>query len=144
MEEVSLLLELNRQFPKERIWDEYEIFVRAGYVKELTDFVPPAPDKARLLTPQWAVDKANELGREIQSELLGTGTKIIGDIDSLANSAIPVGNSDYPSTIDIKTVAAAMLTFDQETVKKFPLKWLTKSLKERAIKQLRARTTRFR
>nr|NCW97109.1 hypothetical protein [Actinomycetota bacterium] len=73
MEEISLLLELNRQFPKERVWDEYEVFVRAGYIRHLTDHVPPAADKARLLTLQWAVDKANELGKVIQKELLGTG-----------------------------------------------------------------------
>jgi hypothetical protein len=144
MEEISLLLELNRQFPKERVWDEYEIFIRAGYIKELTDFVPPAPDKARLLTPQWAIDKANELGAEIQRELLGSGARIIGDIDSLGNASVPVGTSTYPDTIDIKTVSAAMLTFDQETIKKFPLKWITRNLKERALKQIRARSGRFR
>jgi hypothetical protein len=144
MEEISLLLELNRQFPKECVWDEYEIFIRAGYIKELTDFVPPAPDKARLLTPQWAVDKANELGRGIQEELLNSGAKIVGDVDSLGNSTIAIGQSTYPETIDIKTVAAAMLAFDQETIKKFPFKWLTRDLKSRAKKQIRARSGRFR
>ena len=143
MEEISLLLELNRQFPKERVWDEYEIFIRAGYIKELTDFVPPAPDKSRLLTPQWAVDKANELGRGIKEELLNSGAKIIGDVDSLGNSTVAIGHPTYPETIDVKTVAAAMLAFDQETIKKFPFKWLTKDLKSRAKKQIRARSSRL-
>ena len=109
----------------------------------MTDFVPPAPDKARLLTPQWAVDKANELGRGIKEELLNSGAKIIGDVDSLGNSTVAIGHPTYPETIDIKTVAAAMLAFDQETIKKFPFKWLTKDLKSRAKKQIRARSSRL-
>ncbi|MEY3722810.1 MAG: hypothetical protein RLZZ35_680 [Actinomycetota bacterium] len=135
MEEISLLLELNRQFPKERVWDEYEVFVRAGYIRHLTDHVPPAADKARLLTPQWAVDKANELGKVIQKELLGTGVKIIGDVDSLGNSVVPIGTSSYTDSIDIKTVAAAMMVFDKETINRMPLGWLKSNLILRLIEK---------
>jgi hypothetical protein len=137
MEEISLLLELNRQFPKERVWDEYEVFVRAGYIRHLTDHVPPAADKARLLTPQWAVDKANELGKVIQKELLGTGVKIIGDVDSLGNSVVPIGTSYYTDSIDIKTVAAAMMVFDKETINRMPLGWLKSNLILRLRKRLK-------
>ncbi|MEY3168280.1 MAG: hypothetical protein RLY44_260 [Actinomycetota bacterium] len=137
MEEISLLLELNRQFPKERVWDEYEVFVRAGYIRHLTDHVPPAADKARLLTPQWAVDKANELGKVIQKELLGTGVKIIGDVDSLGNSLVPIGTSSYTDSIDIKTVAAAMMVFDKETINRMPLGWLKSNLILRLRKRLK-------
>lgn len=144
MEEISLLLEINEQFPSEQDWDEYEIFVRAGYIKQLTDFVPPAAEKARLLTPEWAVAKANTLGREIKVELDGLGVQVIGDLDSLENSTVPVGESIYPESIDIKTVAAAMLAFNQETIRRFPMKWLLNSMKERLFKQIRSRTGRFR
>ena len=137
MEEISLLLELNRQFPKERVWDEYEVFVRAGYIRHLTDHVPPAADKARLLTPQWAVDKSNELGKVIQKELLGTGVKIIGDVDSLGNSVVPIGTSSYTDSIDIKTVAAAMMVFDKETINRMPLGWLKSNLILRLRKRLK-------
>jgi hypothetical protein len=137
MEEISLLLELNRQFPKDRVWDEYEVFVRAGYIRHLTDHVPPAADKARLLTPQWAVDKANELGKVIQKELLGTGVKIIGDVDSLGNSVVPIGTSSYTDSIDIKTVAAAMMVFDKETINRMPLGWLKSNLILRLRKRLK-------
>ena len=137
MEEISLLLELNRQFPKERVWDEYEVFVRAGYIRHLTDHVPPAADKARLLTPQWAVDKANELGKVIQKELLGTGVKIIGDVDSIGNSVVPIGTSSYTDSIDIKTVAAAMMVFDKETINRMPLGWLKSNLILRLRKRLK-------
>ena len=137
MEEISLLLELNRQFPKERVWDEYEVFIRAGYIRHLTDNVLAAPDKARLLTPQWAIDKANELGREIQSELSSTGVRIIGDAESLGNSVVPTGSSSYTDSIDIKTVAAAMMVFDRETINRMPLGWLKSNLILRLRKKLK-------
>ena len=137
MEEISLLLELNRQFPKERVWDEYELFIRAGYIRELTDHVPPAPGKERLLTPQWAVDKANELGKEIQRELLNSGVKIIGDVESLGNSVVPTGTSTYPASVDIKTVAAAMMVFDRNTINRMPLSWLKSNFISRLRKKLK-------
>jgi hypothetical protein len=142
MEEISLLLEINRQFPKERVWDEYEVFIRAGYIRELTDHVPPAPDKARLLTPQWAVDKANELGREIQEELSGLGVKMIGDVSSLGNAAPPTGTSVYTNSIDIKTVAAAMMVFDRETINRMPLGWLKSNLLLRLQRKLKRKLKR--
>lgn len=143
MEEIALLLELNRQFPKERVWDEYEIFIRAGYIRELTDHVPPAPDKARLLTPDWAIAKANQLGGEIKREIENLGVRVIGDIDSLGNATVPVGSSAYPETIDIKTVASAMLAFDKETIAKFPVKWLQQNLLLRYRKRLIQRLKRI-
>lgn len=137
MEEIALLLELNQEFPKERVWDEYEVFIRAGYIRELTDHVPPAADKARLLTPNWAADKANELGREIKSEIEQLGVRVIGDIDSLGNATVPKGESTYPDSIDIKTVAAAMMVFNKETINRMPLKWLKSNLRKRIAKRLR-------
>ena len=136
MEEIALLLQLNRRFPKERSWDEYEIFIRGGYIRELTDFVPAAPDKAKLLTPEWAVIKANEIGSEIKRDLAASNIKIIGDLESLGDSKVPTGESAYPTTIDINTVAAAMLTFDRELVRKLPVDWLRSSLLGRARKRL--------
>lgn len=137
MEEISLLLELNRQYPKERAWDEYQLFIRSGYIRQLTDDVQPAAGKERLLTPQWAVEKANHLGKEIQKELVNSGVRIIGDIESLGNSVVPTGNSSYPDSIDIKTVAAAMMVFDRNTINRMPLSWLKRSFTRRLRKKLK-------
>ena len=142
-EEISLLLELNRQFPKTREWDEYEVFIRSGYIRQLTDYISPAPDKARLLTPRWAIDKANEIGGRTKNELQGLGISIIGDLQSLGDSEIPEGNSVHPTTIDIKTVASAMLAFDRDTVQRFPLNWVQRNLLRRYKKKLKQEFKRF-
>ena len=143
MEEISLLLEINKQFPKERSWDEYEVFIRDGYVRQLTDFVVPANDKSRLLTPDWAVERANDIGRETISELKNLGVSIIGNLDSLGSASVPIGQPVYPETIDIKTVASSMLAFDEKRVNKFPASWVLKSLKLRIIKQIKLRSKRL-
>ncbi len=139
MEEIALLREINKQFPKERDWDEYQVFIRNGYVRELTDHIKPAPDKARLLTPDWAVAKANEIGSQIKSELVNSKVKIIGDLETLGNSQVPTGDSVYPEVIDIKTVAAAMLHFDRNIISHFPEKWLRGSYRRRFRKFLRSK-----
>lgn len=144
MEEISLLLEINIQFPKNRTWDEYEIFVRDGYIRQLTDHVLPTNDKDRLLTPQWAIDRANEMGSETLKDLRNYGIRIIGNLESLGNSTVPMGQSIYPERIDIKTVASAMLAFDEKRVNKFPVNWLLKSLRIRVRKQISLRSKKLR
>ena len=136
MEEIALLREINKQFPKERDWDEYQVFIRNGYVRELTDHINPTLEKARLLTPDWAVAKANEIGSQIKSELVNSKVKIIGDLETLGNSQVPTGDSAYPEVIDIKTVAAAMLHFDRKIINHFPEKWLRGSYRRRFRKFL--------
>jgi hypothetical protein len=139
MEEIALLRELNRQFPKDRDWDEYQVYIRYGYIRELTDRIKPAPDKAKLLTPDWAISKANEIGSRIKSEVISSKVNVIGDLNTLENSQVPSGNSDYPQTIDIKTVAAAMLHFNKYTADYFPEVWLRRSYRKRFKKYLRSK-----
>ena len=143
MEEISLLLEINNQFPKERSWDEYEIFIRDGYIRELTDFIVPAKEKARLLTPEWAITRANELGEKTSQEFDRLGIRVIGSLDSLGAATVPIGQSVYPETIDIKTVASAMLAFDERRVNKFPSSWILRSLRRRITNQLKLRLKRL-
>ena len=137
MEEIALLLEINRQFPKSRNWDEYQIFVRNGYIRELTDHIAPAPGSARLLTPEWAVERANEIGAQIRDEINSLGVTVVGDMASLGNSIVPVGQSVYPETINIKTVVSAMLSSDRRTVNSFPLEWVQRSLRHRIKRTLK-------
>lgn len=144
IEEIALLLEINNQFPKNRTWDEYEIFIRDGYIRQLTDHVLPTKDQERLLTPQWAIDRANELGSETAKDLQKYGIRIIGELETLGNSTVPIGQSLYPETINIKTVAAAMLAFDEKRINKFPVNWLFKSLRIRVKKQISLRSKKLR
>jgi hypothetical protein len=123
-EEVSLLLELNRRFPKEREWNEYLIFIRNGYIRQLTDHVPLKEGSNKLLTPSWAVAKANSLASDSKKKIQDLGIKVYGDLQSLDSAKVPEGEPEYSKSIDIETVAQAMLGFDKSLSKKIPLRWL--------------------
>jgi hypothetical protein len=124
LEEVSLLLELNRRFPKERQWNEYLVFIRNGYIRQLTDHVPLKEGSKKLLTPSWAVAKANELATQSKLKIQQLEVEVYGDITSLDRATVPEGEPDYSSTIDIETVAQAMLGFDKKLAKRVPFRWL--------------------
>lgn len=67
----------------------------------------PGPDEARLVTPDWAIERANEIGAEMATNLRALGATVLGDLDLLSGVA-PSGVADTPPTptqIDIATAA---------------------------------------
>lgn len=127
-EEIALILEINRRFPKKRSWDEYRVFIRNGFIREITDNSKVATGKEKLLTPKWAIDIANMLGNDSKNEILNSGVRVIGDINSLDKPEIPTGTSNMPATIDINTVATAMLSMDKKLISHVPVAWLRRNL----------------
>lgn len=144
MEEVALLLEINRRFPEERDWDEYEVFIRNGYIRTITDHVKPSSDSGKLLTPRWAIDKGNEIGNQNKRELIATRARIIGDLESLDNSTVPEGESVYPTQISIDVVSQAMLTFNKKSVGKMPINWVQRNVLGRYKGRVRKEFNRLR
>ena len=137
LEEIALLLELNRTFPKEREWSEYLTFIRNGYVRQLTDRVPIKEGSAKLSTPRWAIDKANAIAADSKNTIASLGVKVIGDLQSLDSASVAEGEPSYPTSIDIATVSAAMLGFDRNLARRVPAKWILSALKKRVNDQLR-------
>jgi hypothetical protein len=137
LEEVSLLLELNRHFPRERQWNEYLVFIRNGYIRQLTDHVPLKEGSKKLLTPGWAVAKANELATASKLKIQQLGVEVYGDINSLDSASVPEGEPEYSSTIDIETVAQAMLGFDRTLSKRVPFRWLVDWTTGEVIRRLK-------
>jgi hypothetical protein len=136
LEEIALLLELNRTFPKEREWSEYLTFIRNGYIRQLTDFVPLKEGKDKLLTPSWAIATANQVASESRKTIVELGVSVIGDLDSLDNAKVPEGEPSYPRTIDIETVAAAMLGFKKNITRRIPNSWYRQEFVRRVRSRL--------
>jgi len=44
----------------------------------------PGPDEPRIETPQWALDRAGEIAREMVDAIAASGVHVIGDLESLA------------------------------------------------------------
>jgi hypothetical protein len=137
LEEVSLLLALNKLFPKEREWNEYLVFVRNGYIRQLTDQVPLKEGSKKLLTPSWAVAKANDLATQSKLKIQQLGVELYGDVNSLDTATVPEGEPEYSTTIDIQTVAQAMLGFDKDLTRRLPFRWIISWISSRVIWRLK-------
>jgi hypothetical protein len=138
LEEMTLLLEINKRFPKERNWSEYLTFIRNGYVRELTDKVPVKAGKDKLPTPAWAIEAGNGIATQSKLKLQELGVKVFGDLDSLDRAEVLEGEPKYPESIDIETIAQAMLVFKASTVNKMSITWLLRGLVSKAKKGIRS------
>lgn len=137
LEEMTLLLEINKRFPQKRSWPEYLTFIRNGYVRELTDKVPVKAGKEKLPTPSWAIDAGNKIATRSKLKLQELKVKVYGDLESLDSAKALEGEPKYPESIDIETIAQAMLVFKASTAKRLPLPWLLRGLFSKLKKGLR-------
>jgi hypothetical protein len=48
----------------------------------------PTRSEARIETPAWAIDRANDAGKQIVAGLRASGVRIIGDLDSLVEARV--------------------------------------------------------
>lgn len=135
-EEATMLQKLNKAFPKDRMWDDYSIFIRQTAIRALTD--KPAPvDGTKLLTPQWALDAAEVHTSAAIEQIAKSGVNVIGNLESLKGSSIPVGNPDGATLIPIETMVEALLAFEQGVIRK--MRWrvllveIVRRLKKRAF-----------
>ena len=137
LEEMTLLLEINKRFPKERSWPEYLTFIRNGYVRELTDKVPVKAGKEKLPTPSWAIEAGNKIATQSKQKLQELKVKVYGDLESLDSAKVLEGEPKYPESIDIETIAQAMLVFKASTAKRLTVSWLLTGLLSKLKKALR-------
>jgi hypothetical protein len=114
-EEICLLLEMNKKFDRTLAWGEYATMIRNGIFRNLTD-VPAQDGQHKLLTPQWAVDRAKELTVSNIQKLHSMGIKIIGDIDGTANADVPTGVNEAISSLPLDFAAELLLLHKQESI----------------------------
>lgn len=128
LNEITLLNRINRQFPKRRSWHDYETFIRNGAIKYLTNKVEPAQDDLRLLTPQWAVDKAKEISANSVADIKKLGIRIIGDLESFEDAKVLIGDNLVIKMIPVDLAAQALIALDLRVVETFPKKWILQKL----------------
>jgi len=114
-EEICLLLEMNNKFDRTLAWGEYATMIRNGIFRNLTD-VPARDGQHKLLTPQWAVDRAKELTVSNIQKLHSMGIKIIGDIDGTAKADVPTGVNEPISSLSLDFAAELLLLHKQESI----------------------------
>jgi hypothetical protein len=106
-------------------------------VRELTDKVPVKAGKEKLPTPSWAIAAGNKIATQIKLKLQELGVKVYGDLESLDSAKVLEGEPKYPESIDIETIAQAMLVFRAATANKFAISWLVRGILSQLKKGLR-------
>jgi hypothetical protein len=137
--EASLLLEINRTYPKDLDWDSYEIFIRKGNIKALTRSDKHDERDEKILTPEWAIAKAAELNSRNVAQIKSLGIKVVGDLDRSDFSKIPTGLNSPVTTISIETVARAMIGVDMSSLERMHGKAISKEFFHRLKKIFKAR-----
>jgi hypothetical protein len=97
--EVEMLRAFN-QLWRDRGWSEadYTALVRFGAARHLQQR-RPGPEEERLRTPQWAVDRAVAIQKEMLADIEATGVRIIGEPALLtAPGAVPEVGDNAPVT----------------------------------------------
>jgi hypothetical protein len=82
--EVEIVRLLNHEF-KRRGWPDanYAKYMRYGAVRQMKTAHQPGPGEPRITTPDWATDRAAELGAEMAKNIAGLGVRVIGDLSTL-------------------------------------------------------------
>lgn len=109
--EIETVRALN-QLWRARGWSsaDYTRLVRFGAARYLQQR-DPHRDEPRLLTPEWAVERAMAVQREMIDSIAGLGVRVLGDLESLADPAAvrDVGVNDPVSDVP-RDVAVALAT----------------------------------
>jgi len=106
--EVELFVALNELIRPHGVeWDEFERLVRNGAQRRIMDARRADEPKPQL--PEWAVERASELGTTYAKEIAETGVRVVGDLELLSEKvpARPVGQ-ELPTDIPISLAAEAM------------------------------------
>ncbi len=83
-------------------------FIRFGAARGL-QAVPPDPTAERLLTPDWAIDRALEIGGAMAERIAASGARVVGDLDLLSDRALAPAVGENAPVEAIDPVAAAGL-----------------------------------
>lgn len=99
--ESELIRQLNlRVAGREVDWNDYETLLRKGAIARLLESRTPAPGEGPLLLPEWAADRAHSLGVQFAESIRGSGVRLIGDVQSLAEPVSSTKNDQpTPTTI---------------------------------------------
>ncbi len=114
--EISLLLAINKAFPANRSWPDYELFIRNGAFRYITDQIKLTDQDERLLTPQWALDIAAEFSKESVKEIESLNLNVYGDLQELLTADVAVGQNREISEIPLNVAASALLAFEKRAI----------------------------
>jgi hypothetical protein len=98
--ETEVVRKFNRQFKKAGLPDQLQLTLMHHAGEHVRARVP-GPDEAKILTPEWAVKRANEVGTEMTEAIVATGARILGDPSLLTSAPVKPGSAKPPTEIPV-------------------------------------------
>jgi hypothetical protein len=93
--EIELVRLINIEFQRNGWSDElYRHVVRKGFASQMQINRTPFADEPRIITPQWALDRAAEIGAAAAEKLSTLGVRIVGDISTLGTRVIAADRAE--------------------------------------------------
>ncbi|MGZ5415714.1 MAG: hypothetical protein ACXWDI_00925 [Nocardioides sp.] len=99
--EAEVMRQFNRQFKDAKLPPDLHLTLMKSAGAHVKDRVP-GPDEAKIVTPAWAVKKANDFGAEMASTIEATGARILGDLSLLSSGQVKDVSTDPPITVAIE------------------------------------------
>lgn len=89
--EAEMLRLVNERGARDWDWALYQAGVRRGAIMRMVESRRPGPEEPGIVTPEWAVQAAADVGRRTAEGVAALGINVHGDLGSLANP-IPAGD----------------------------------------------------
>jgi hypothetical protein len=105
--EIELIRQLNVVF-HDRGWSSelYHQTVRLGGIRDMQTR-SPEPDEPKIITPAWAVDRANDIARAASEHIRASGVLVLGDLDTLSAVRVDPAAGADTTVFDQLSAAAA-------------------------------------
>lgn len=103
--EAEVLVRLNKRVKKTMQWSDYVRLVRRGVALGMVEGRDPVDSEARLFTPQWALDAAQQVGVDSATAIAELGVTVLGNLDSLT---IGLDSGEKPPSTDSLPMDAAV------------------------------------
>jgi hypothetical protein len=103
--QAELVRELNKVF-RDREWPDslYQEVIRKGVAEYLLREMDRSTSGPPIVTPQWALERAAEIGAAAAREITASGIRVVGDVDALGQ--VPEAGPEAP---DVESVSLEMV-----------------------------------
>lgn len=136
VEESELLRQVNLQFPQEREWSDYKVFIRDTAIANLTSTPFPTGGQ-KPNTPKWAVDAISAISEDQIQNIESKNYVVFGDLNKLREVNLTDGVNELPVQVPIQSAVTALLAFETNVISRVRIKRLLKEVMQRANKRFK-------
>ena len=100
--EIELVRALNAEARRQGWSDEqHRRYVQDGMILRLQTQRDPQPGEPKLVLPEWALQRAAEIGAAAAARISALGVRVVGDLSALGSAEPAVGATGTESVTDV-------------------------------------------